>query len=145
MSMMLDKIYKNLLKYTDDVDVDFSFWGNDTLDSFQYNFDYDSYNHFFESSQDSSDKALKVFIIAGPLNCKQQQKLLNDLESTSIEKRLVFKLRGSIIQSDLEKSYVFFDSSLIEEQIDFVLNKYPYDLNEVVDFLSGKVREKLQC
>ena len=69
--MILQKIYTKLLEYTRDIDVDYSFWGNDTVDSFQYNFDYNSYHHLFELNQDLSDKILKVFIIAGPLNLNQ--------------------------------------------------------------------------
>ena len=143
--MILQKIYTKLLEYTRDIDVDYSFWGNDTVDSFQYNFDYNSYHHLFELNQDLSDKILKVFIIAGPLNLNQEAKLLKEIEATESEDRLVIKLRGSITEEDLNKSYFYSGKSLIDKKIDFKINKFPYDLNEIVDFLSQKVRAKLKC
>lgn len=140
---MLESIYKKLISFSEYDDVHYSFWGNDSLDSFYLNFDYDIHRHRFESAQELNETALSVFLILGPLNLKQQKKLLDSISSVDVKKRLIIRFKGSLSHEILTRSYLKFSEERLKEVVDLNIQKYPYDLDEIIENIREEVGKKI--
>ncbi len=136
---ILDKIYKQIFSYYPDLDLSLSLWGNDVLDSFQFNFDFPNYNHIF--NVDPTQAKFNLFFICGPLNKLQERLFYESFNKKNKREKILVVLRGSIYPEIYSND---FEARVkLEDKADLRIDKYPYDLDEIVEEVTLLVRKKL--
>jgi Ni,Fe-hydrogenase III small subunit len=113
-------------------------FGNGAAVAIEQNFEYLEYVSSFNGFSESTGQPAETFLIIGPINKTQLEKVKIELENAEVKPVVVF-VRGPLPRNILNLSSEIVSNVSSVIQVDLEYFKYPVDLKELITIVNSQI------